>query len=139
MDTPNDRSYTSEHEWILTADDGDSGSDEVTIGISDFAQDQLGDIVYVELPDVGATITSGKPFGIVESVKSVSDLFAPVNGEITARNDALEETPELVNSSPYQDGWMLKVRLADANQLDALLDADAYIAETQAGETQAGE
>ena len=134
MDTPNDRSYTSEHEWILT--DGDS--DEVTIGISDFAQDQLGDIVYVELPDLGATITSGKPFGIVESVKSVSDLFAPVNGEITARNNALEETPELVNTSPYRDGWMIKVRLADTNELDALLDADAYTAETEAGETQAG-
>ena len=135
MDTPNDRSYTSEHEWILI--DGDRNA--VTIGISDFAQDQLGDIVYVELPDVGATITSGKPFGIVESVKSVSDLFAPVNGEVTARNDALEENPELVNSSPYRDGWMLKVRLADASELDALLDADAYTSETEAGETKAGE
>ncbi len=138
MDTPNDRSYTSEHEWILTANDGDSDSEEVSIGISDFAQDQLGDIVYVELPDLGATITSGKPFGIVESVKSVSDLFAPVTGEITARNDALEETPELVNTSPYRDGWMIKVHLADTNELDALLDADAYTAETQAGQTQAG-
>ena len=135
MDTPNDRSYTSEHEWILI--DGDRNA--VTIGISDFAQDQLGDIVYVELPDVGATITSGKPFGIVESVKSVSDLFAPVNGEVTARNDALEENPELVNSSPYRDGWMLKVRLADASELDALLDADAYTSETEAGETKARE
>jgi glycine cleavage system H protein len=134
MDTPSDRSYSSEHEWILT--DGDS--EEVTIGISDFAQDQLGDIVYVELPDVGATITSGKPFGIVESVKSVSDLFAPVNGEVIARNGDLEETPELVNTSPYSDGWMLKVRLSDTNELDALLDADAYTAETQASETKAG-
>jgi glycine cleavage system H protein len=131
MDTPNDRRYTSEHEWILTDDEAEN--DQVTIGISDFAQDQLGDIVYVELPDIGATLTAGKPFGIVESVKSVSDLFAPVSGEITARNAELEETPELVNQSPYRDGWMIKVRLADTAELDALLDADAYNRETQAG------
>ena len=120
MELPDDLRYTTEDEWVRV--DGD----EATVGISDFAQDQLGDIVYVELPEVGRTLARGDAFGIIESVKALSDLFAPLSGEVTARNDALIDAPELVNSSPYGDGWMMRLRLTDAAELDGLLSADDY-------------
>ena len=123
MDVRDDRCYTPEHEWLRR--DGD----EAIIGITDFAQDQLGDVVYVELPALGVAIGQGKAFGVVESVKAVSDLFAPVSGEVVARNDRLADTPELVNTSPYDDGWLIRVRLADPAQVAALLDAAAYRAQ----------
>ena len=120
MEFPDELLYTADDEWIRV--DGD----EVTVGISDFAQDQLGDIVYIELPEVGSTFARGDPFGIIESVKAVSDLYTPVGGEVTARNDALVEAPELINSSPYGDGWMITLRLADPAQLDKLLSTADY-------------
>ena len=120
MSAPTDLRYTRDHEWVRV--DGD----EVTVGITRFAADQLGDIVFVELPAPGRALEEATPFGVVESVKAVSDLFAPVTGEVTASNDALAADPELVNSDPYGDGWMLKVRMADPAQLDELLDGPAY-------------
>ena len=120
MELPDDLCYTTEDEWVRV--DGD----EVTVGISDFAQDQLGDIVYVELPEVGRTVARGDAFGTIESVKALSDLYAPLSGEVSARNDALVDAPELVNSSPYGDGWIMRLRLADAAELDHLLSTDDY-------------
>jgi glycine cleavage system H protein len=117
---PGDLRYTKEHEWVRV--DGD----EAVVGITKFAADQLGDIVFVELPDVGRALDAHATFGVVESVKAVSDLFAPVAGEVTATNEALAGSPELVNSDPFGEGWMLRVRLADAAQLDGLMDAAAY-------------
>jgi glycine cleavage system H protein len=117
---PADLRYTKEHEWVRV--DGD----EATIGITEFAATQLGDVVFVELPDPGRSLDQFATFGVVESVKAVSDLFAPLAGEVVARNDELDGRPELVNSDPYGDGWMLRVRVADAAQVDALLDANAY-------------
>jgi glycine cleavage system H protein len=117
---PGDLRYTKEHEWIRVE------GDEALIGITGYAADQLGDIVFVELPDVGRTLEQHGTFGVVESVKAVSDLYAPVAGEVIATNDALAGKPELVNDEPYEGGWMLRVRLADASQADALLDAAAY-------------
>ncbi len=117
---PGDLRYTKEHEWVRV--DGD----EAVVGITQFAADQLGDVVFVELPKPGRTLTQHQTFGVVESVKAVSDLFAPVAGEVTAANDALAGRPELVNSDPYGDGWMLRLRLADAAQVEGLLDAAAY-------------
>ncbi len=117
---PGDLRYTKEHEWIRV--DGD----EAVIGITQYAADQLGDIVFVELPDAGRALAQAATFGVVESVKAVSDLFAPVSGEVTATNDALGATPEVVNTDPYGEGWLVRVRLADAAQVDGLLDAAAY-------------
>lgn len=119
---PDDRSYTAEHEWVRV-DDG-----EVVVGITDFAARELGDVVYVDLPPAGVAIEAGEPFGEVESTKSVSDLFAPVTGTVAARNDELDDAPELVNEDPYGAGWL--VRVADHSSLGdaALLDADAYLA-----------
>ena len=117
---PGDLRYTKEHEWIRI--DGDVA----VIGITQYAADQLGDIVFVELPDAGRAMTQAATFGVVESVKAVSDLFAPVSGEVTATNDALGATPEVVNTDPYGEGWLVRVRLADAAQVDGLLDATAY-------------
>jgi glycine cleavage system H protein len=117
---PTDLRYTKDHEWVRT--DGD----EATIGITEYAADQLGDIVFVELPATSTSIDQFSTFGVVESVKAVSDLFAPIGGEVTAANDELTGTPELVNSDPYGEGWMIRVRVADATQLDELLDAAAY-------------
>jgi glycine cleavage system H protein len=117
---PGDLRYTKEHEWVRV--DGD----EAVVGITKFAADQLGDIVFVELPAVGRGLDAHATFGVVESVKAVSDLFAPVAGEVVATNDALSASPELVNSDPFGDGWMLRVRLADAAELDGLMDAAAY-------------
>ena len=120
MQFPEDRLYSREHEWILV--EGDEG----TIGITEFAQDQLGDIVFVELPQLGAKLTKNATFGVVESVKSVSDVFAPVGGEVVARNEQLLDEPELINDDPYTGGWIIKVRLADPHDLGDLLDAAAY-------------
>ena len=127
MDIREDRRYTSEHEWLLL-----QGA-EGTIGISDYAQDELGDVVYVSLPAVGARMTAGSPFGEVESVKTVSELFAPVTGEVTAVNEALRDHPEHVNASPFDDGWMVRVRLDDPAEAESLLDAAAYRATLPAG------
>jgi len=117
---PKELKYDREHEWVRL--DGDVA----TIGISDFAQDQLGEVVYVDLPSAGDSVTAGESFGEVESVKSVSELFSPVSGEIVEVNDALDDAPETVNADPYGDGWMIKVKLADPAEVDALMDADAY-------------
>lgn len=117
---PTDLRYTKDHEWVRV--DGD----EATIGITQYAADQLGDIVFVELPEAGRTLEQFATFGVVESVKAVSDLFAPLAGEVVAANDALAGSPELVNSDPYGDGWMLRVRVGDVAQLEDLLDPGAY-------------
>jgi glycine cleavage system H protein len=112
--------YTRDHEWVRV--DGD----EATVGITQYAADQLGDIVFVELPDAGRDLEQARAFGVVESVKAVSDLFAPVSGEVVATNDALVGGPELVNNDPYGDGWMVKLRISDTAELDDLLDGNAY-------------
>ena len=122
-DTPEDLLYTADHEWLRR--DADS-QDEVTIGITEFAQEQLGDVVYLELPAEGTELTSGAPFGEIESAKTVAELFAPVSGELIGVNAELEERPELVNESPFDEGWIVRVRISDAAELDNLLDADAY-------------
>lgn len=119
-DFPEDLLYSHDDEWIRRE------GDHVVIGISDFAQSQLGDIVFVELPEVGTLIESGVAFGTIESVKAVSDLSAPISGEVLSINDALEDSPEQVNESCYADGWLISLRPSDPSQLDALIDADAY-------------
>lgn len=121
MTTPEDLRYTAEHEWVRRADGG-----ALRVGITDYAQEALGDIVFVSLPTVGETVTPGQPLGEVESTKSVSDVFAPVAGTVAARNDALESQPELLNSDPYGDGWIVEIEVADPAVLDTLLDAEAY-------------
>lgn len=120
MEFPDDLLYTNEDEWIRV----DGG--EATVGITDFAQDQLSDIVYLQLPDVGSTFTRKEPFGEIESVKAISDLRAPVSGEVTATNDRLMDAPELVNASPYVDGWLIRIRLTDPAELDGLMGAAEY-------------
>ncbi|HET7495054.1 MAG TPA: glycine cleavage system protein GcvH [Candidatus Limnocylindrales bacterium] len=120
MSAPSDLRYTRDHEWVRV--DGDTA----TVGITQYAADQLGDIVFVELPDAGRDLEEAKPFGVVESVKAVSDLFAPISGAVTAINDALGSQPELVNSDPFGAGWMLTMTVADPTQLDDLLDGTAY-------------
>lgn len=118
---PQDLHYSSDHEWIRS-----SGEDTVRIGITDFAQNSLGDIVFVQTPEPGTTVSPGDSIGEVESTKSVSDIFAPVTGTVIARNDALDSAPELVNGDPYGDGWMIEVQLTDPGELSELLDASAY-------------
>lgn len=118
--TPDNLKYAKTDEWLLI--EGDSG----TIGVSDYAQDQLNDVVYVELPSVGETFSAGETFGTIESVKAASDLIIPVSGKVTAVNDNLEGEPELVNSDPFGDGWMIKFDITDASGADSLLDAAAY-------------
>ena len=120
---PEDLSYTEEHEWLR---DPGEAPDSVRIGITDYAQEALGDIVYVSLPEVGTTVEAGTPCGELESTKSVSDVYAPVSGEVVARNEALDATPELVNSDPYSGGWLFEVVPSDPSQLEGLLDAAAY-------------
>ncbi|HET7828285.1 MAG TPA: glycine cleavage system protein GcvH [Candidatus Limnocylindrales bacterium] len=117
---PAELRYTKDHEWIRVE------GDEAVVGITQYAADQLGDIVFVELPDTGRSLEQHATFGVVESVKAVSDLFAPIAGEVTATNDELGGTPEVVNSDPYGAGWMLRVRLANPDEVDGLLDAAAY-------------
>jgi glycine cleavage system H protein len=124
---PSDLRYTKDHEWVRI--DGD----EATIGITAYAADQLGDIVFVELPEAGRTLDQFTTFGVVESVKAVSDLFAPLSGEVTETNADLGPSPELVNSDPFGCGWMIRLRVADAGQVEALLDAEAYDALIAAG------
>jgi glycine cleavage system H protein len=123
-DTPSDLKYTDQHEWVR--DDGEV----VRVGITYYAQDQLGDVVYVDLPSPGAEVRQGQPFGEVESTKSVSDLFAPVTGVVEERNDELDDHPELVNADPYGQGWMLTIRPSDRCELDGLLDDAGYDALT---------
>ena len=123
MSYPNDRKYSADHEWVL----GEGG--EVTIGISEYAAHALGDVVYVDLPAVGDAFSAGDSFGEIESVKSVSELFMPVSGSITAVNDALEGAPETVNADPYGDGWMVKVSVSNPSEVAELLDAATYEAE----------
>jgi glycine cleavage system H protein len=120
MNIPSDLKYTKDHEWIKV--DGDI----ITVGITDFAQSELGDIVYVEVETVDESLDVDEVFGTVEAVKTVSDLFLPVSGEIIEFNDSLEDEPEKVNSDPYGDGWMIKVKCSDLSQLDNLLSAEAY-------------
>ncbi len=125
-ETPDDLLYTPEHEWLRR--DADS-PDEAVIGITDFAQDQVGDVVYLDLPGAGDQVNAGERCGEIESAKTVSDFYSPVSGEILAANPALEEHPEFVNESPYGDGWMIRVRIADEAQLEGLLDAAGYRAQ----------
>jgi glycine cleavage system H protein len=127
VSVPSDLRYTKDHEWVRI--DGD----DAVIGITAYAADQLGDIVFVELPDVGKTLDQFATFGVVESVKAVSDLFAPVGGDVVATNDDLLGSPELVNGDPYGGGWMIRVKVADRTQVDELLDAAAYDDLTAAG------
>jgi len=122
---PEDLKYTAEHEWVRSPGEN-AGS--VRVGITDYAQDQLGDIVYVSLPEVGDTVEAGTPCGELESTKSVSDVYAPVTGEVVARNEGLDATPELVNNDPYEGGWLFELVPADAEAVDKLMAADAYVA-----------
>ena len=117
---PEDLLYHPEHDWVKI--EGDTG----TFGITDYAQQQLGDVVYVELPEVGATLKQGQSFGTIESVKAVSELYSPVTGEIVEVNAALADTPEKINEDPYGEGWMVKVKLSDPSEADGLMDAAAY-------------
>jgi glycine cleavage system H protein len=122
MNVPQNLKYTKDHEWVLVE------GDVATVGITDFAQGELGDIVYIEIETVGESIDHEEVFGSVEAVKTVSDLFMPISGEIIEFNDKLEADPELVNSDPYGDGWMIKVKISDVSQVNDLLDAAAYSA-----------
>jgi glycine cleavage system H protein len=122
MNIPSNLKYTKEHEWILV--DGEIA----TIGITDFAQGELGDIVYVEIETIGETLDKDAVFGSVEAVKTVSDLFMPITGEVSEFNDALEQNPELVNKDAYGEGWMIKIKLSETSELNELLDAEAYAA-----------
>jgi glycine cleavage system H protein len=124
---PTDLRYTKDHEWVRVE------GDEATIGITAYAADQLGDIVFVELPDAGRSIEQFAAFGVVESVKAVSDLFAPLSGEVIDANADLGANPERVNGDPYVEGWMIRVRMSDPDQLEGLLDAEAYDALIAAG------
>jgi glycine cleavage system H protein len=120
MEIPQDLKFTKTHEWVKV--DGDIA----TIGITDFAQGELGDITYLELPGAGATLTQSEPFGVVESVKAASDVYAPLSGEVVEENEAAINSPEVVNTSPYGDAWLLKLRLSDPGQVDGLMDPQAY-------------
>ncbi|USD21183.1 glycine cleavage system protein GcvH [Microbulbifer variabilis] len=122
----NELKYLSSHEWARLEEDG-----TVTIGISDHAQDALGDVVYVETPEVGSTLAAGDEAGVVESVKAASDIYSPVSGEVVEVNETLEESPETVNSSPYDDGWFFRIKPSDVKELDNMLDADTYRSESE--------
>ncbi len=118
---PNELKYVASHEWVRVEDDG-----TVTIGVTHHAQDLLGDVVFVELPEVGAHLSAGDEAGVVESVKAASDIYAPLSGEVVAINEDLEDSPELVNSDPFGDGWFFRLKISDKAELDELLDADGY-------------
>jgi glycine cleavage system H protein len=124
--TPSELKYARTHEWVRVE------GDVATVGITDHAQDALGDLVYVELPEVGDTVAASDEAGVVESVKAASDIYAPVSGEIIAINEALTDSPEIINSDPYHDGWMYKIRMSDAAELEDLLSAEDYEAEVAA-------
>lgn len=121
MEFPEDLRYTKEHEWIRDERDG-----RVRVGITDYAQDALGDVVYVDVPEVGTAVTANQPFSEVESTKSVSDVYAPVSGTVSERNALLDDRPELVNEQPYGDGWIVVLEVGDPSQLEALMDAAGY-------------
>lgn len=118
---PTNLRYSDSHEWVQ-----DNGDGTVTIGITDHAQQALGDVVFVELPEVGSTLTTGEEFGVVESVKAASDLYAPLGGEVLGVNTLLEDAPESLNESPYDDAWLIKIRLAEPDELESLMDAESY-------------
>ncbi|MBI5343761.1 MAG: glycine cleavage system protein GcvH [Deltaproteobacteria bacterium] len=120
MEFPKDLKYTKEHEWVKVE------KNIVTVGITDYAQDSLGDVVYVELPQEGSPVTRSEPFGVVESVKAVSDLYAPVSGGVTEVNDAIVDNPEVINEDPYGDAWMIKVELSSPSEIDELMSAEDY-------------
>lgn len=122
-ETPKDLKYAASHEWARKLDD-----DVIEVGISDFAQEALGDVVYVELPEVGSTVTAAEECCAVESVKAASDIYAPVSGEVVAVNEELDGEPELLNEAPYAGGWMFRIKASNLAELDNLLDADAYLA-----------
>ena len=121
VNLPEDIRYTKDHEWAR------KNGDTFQIGVTDFAQDQLGDIVFVELPEVGDRFETGDEFGTVESVKAVSELFMPLGGEVAAINEALEDAPELVNTAPYNEGWMLEIKASDPSEYDQMMDGAAYL------------
>ncbi len=120
MEFPKDLKYTKEHEWLKVE------GNIATVGITDYAQDSLGDVVYVELPQEGGAVTKNEPFGVVESVKAVSDLYSPVSGSVSEVNDAIIDSPEAINEDPYGDAWMIKVEIANPGELDDLMTADEY-------------
>ena len=120
MNVPAELKYTAEHEWIRVE------GDEIVIGVTEFAQGELGDVVFIEIETEGETLSIGDTFGTIEAVKTVSDLYMPVDGEVVKVNPALEDTPELVNSEPFEGGWMIRVKMDDPSQLDALMSADEY-------------
>lgn len=124
MSAPENRKYTKTHEWVLLE------GDIATLGLTDHAQQELGDITYLELPDAGDSVTSGEAFGVVESVKAASDVYSPIDGEVIERNDSAVEAPEVINQSPYDNAWLVKVKVSDPSQLDALLDSQDYNALT---------
>ncbi len=120
MSSPGNLKYTRTHEWVLIEED------VATIGLADYAQQELGDITYLELPDVGDNIGAGEPFGVVESVKAASDIYSPFDGEVVERNEQAVDSPEVINASPYGDAWLIKVRIADAGQGESLMDSSSY-------------
>lgn len=120
---PENLKYADSHEWVL-----DNGDGTVTVGITDHAQDLLGDVVYIELPEVGSEVTAAEQFSLVESVKAASDIYAPINGEVIEINEALNDSPELINESPFESAWIAKIKLSDSADLDKLLDAASYSA-----------
>jgi glycine cleavage system H protein len=120
VEIKSDRRYTKSHEWVKV--DGDT----VTMGVTDFAQSELGDITYLELPEPGDSVTKSEPLGVIESVKAASDIYSPVSGEIVEANDSVVDAPESVNSSPYDDAWLVKIKLSDPSQVDELMDSAAY-------------
>ena len=121
MSSPSDRKYIKDHDWVVVESDGSA-----TFGITEFAQESLGDVVFVELPEAGTDVTQGQFFGEIESVKAVSELISPLSGTVTARNAALQDKPELVNESPYLDGWLLKITVKDESEIDGLMTAEEY-------------
>jgi glycine cleavage system H protein len=127
--TPSDLKYTKSHEWIK-----DNGDGTVTLGITDHAQELLGDLVFVETPEAGTEVDAGSEIAVVESVKAASDVYSPVSGEVVEGNEALADAPESVNDSPFEDGWICKIRLSDASELESLMDADSYAAHAEAEE-----
>jgi glycine cleavage system H protein len=120
MTSPTDRRYTKTHEWVLL------NGDTATIGVTDFAQTELGDITYLELPEIGGSVSADEAFGVIESVKAASDVYSPIDGEVIERNEDALVAPESINQSPYGDAWLVRVKLADASQIERLMDSAAY-------------
>jgi len=120
MAAPGNLKFTKTHEWVRIDDD------VVTVGLADYAQQELGDITYLELPDVGSSVSAGEPFGVVESVKAASDIYSPLDGEVLERNDSAVDAPEVINASPYGDAWLIKVKLSDPSQIESLMGSEEY-------------